>query len=111
MKLVSFIFNLSRRTLLLFEQRMDALKQTEISDSQEGSQEHEAGPRINQLNRREPQHSSLFDCSRDHSGFNLLGALTLYNVTISSYSQMEPDDVLYHEDEYISKQDADEQRN
>lgn len=78
---------------------MDALKQTEISDSQDESQDQDGGPRINQHNRREPQHSSLLDCSRDHTGFNLLGALTLYNVTISSYSQMEPHDVLYSMDE------------
>jgi len=86
LKLISFIYNLSRRTLILLEQRMDALKQTEVSDSNTESQTQESGPRINQLNRRETQHSSFLDCSRDHTGLNLLGALTLYNVTISSYS-------------------------
>lgn len=94
---------------MLFEQRMDALKQAEKADAHEGSEQQVVGPRINQLNRREPQHSSLLDCSRDHTGFNLLGALTLYNVTISSYTQMDPNDILDFEDDNFSKKDADMQ--
>ena len=39
LKLMSFIFNLSRRTLLLLEQRMDTLKQAEIADAREGSEQ------------------------------------------------------------------------
>jgi len=71
-KTLNFVFNVSRRAVLVFEGKIDALRQREESQ------------------RKPVQHSSLLGSSKDHVGMNLLLALVLYCSSISSYNQVEP---------------------
>ena len=84
-KIINFIFNLSRRAILIFENKMDAFK------NREGTQQLEAhkmpsGPRASILNRKPVTHSKLMSSQKDFVGMNILMALVLYNITISSYN-------------------------
>lgn len=97
------MFNLSRRCLRIFEQKMDSSRVGERKDDV-GSKP--SGPRASVLNRLAAHESGLINSEKDHSGLNLHLALVLYNVTISSYNQydfskleLEGDDQEEYDDE------------
>jgi hypothetical protein len=89
-KILNFVFNMSRRALLVYEGKVDALRQREGSSQQQDSHEHPSGPKATLESRQPAEPSRLISYQKDHAGMNVLLALVLYNCTISSYNQVEP---------------------
>jgi hypothetical protein len=66
---LNFIFNLSRRSVSIFEQKVES---------------------TSEVVRKPSLSSKIITQAKDYVGMNILNAITLYGVTVTSFNQLEP---------------------
>mmetsp|Transcript_9347 Transcript_9347/g.14137 ORF Transcript_9347/g.14137 Transcript_9347/m.14137 type:complete len:229 (+) Transcript_9347:4107-4793(+) len=90
-KLLNFMFNLSRRSVLIFENKSDLIqKKNTLAEKvlpKEVLRGRPSGPRVSLDTRAKVEDSSgIMTQHRDFANLNLLSAIVLYNIMISSFN-------------------------